>query len=372
MTTTRHLTYRPLGGFLAAASVTLLSGCGVGLESVPLPAGGPGEHTITVNAVFANALNLPTKAKVKLNGADIGEVSSITARDFTAFVQMRVDSDVPLFLGSTAQLRSATPLGDIFVAINPNPNQAPTATRLHDGDTIPLASTSTAATIEEVLSSGAVLVNGGSIRQLVTIVNGTGKAVGGKGANIATLLQQSNDILSHLNSRSQELQTALRTTSELATTLTARQNTINEALVAASPAVAAVTENTTKITDLTDAVGRITGQLSRFPSLQGTDTRSLVADMNRISDAFTQVGTDPNATMVPLNQLIPIFLRSAHSTATTANANLVQLAFGNHPDKNYPGDPASHGPDGTDYHSMVGSLRYEWNLLLDKIYGPNR
>ena len=33
-------------------------------------------------------------------------------------------------------------------------------------------------------------------------------------------------------------------------------------------------------------------------------------------------------------------------------------------------DYTMHGPDGTDWHAMVGSMRYEWNLLLGKIYGP--
>jgi hypothetical protein len=39
---------------------------------------------------------------------------------------------------------------------------------------------------------------------------------------------------------------------------------------------------------------------------------------------------------------------------------------------NYPGDPEFHGPDGTDYHAMIGSLRYQWNLLLNKAFGPGR
>jgi hypothetical protein len=61
-----------------------------------------------------------------------------------------------------------------------------------------------------------------------------------------------------------------------------------------------------------------------------------------------------------------------HSSASVQTGEFTRIALGNHPDMNYPGDPASHGPDGTDWHSLIGSLRYEWNLLVDKIYGPKR
>jgi len=54
----------------------------------------------------------------------------------------------------------------------------------------------------------------------------------------------------------------------------------------------------------------------------------------------------------------------------SAAALCASVALGSLPDKNWPGDPAFHGPDGTDWHAMVGSLRYQWNLLLSKVYGP--
>ena len=67
-------------------------------------------------------------------------------------------------------------------------------------------------------------------------------------------------------------------------------------------------------------------------------------------------------------------IRSAEPTtpALHGTADLAKLSLVPWPDKNYPGDPEFHWPDGTDWHLMVGSLRYEWNLLLDKIYGAQR
>jgi len=150
----------------AIAAAALLAGCGLNLESVALPAPGGGGSFYTLNAVFSDALNLPTKAKVRLYGAQIGEVSEIRAQDFTAHIAMHVRSDVPLYEGSTAELRAATPLGDVFVQIRPDPNRGEDAELLRDGATLPLEATANAPTIEELLGSMALLVNGGTVRYL--------------------------------------------------------------------------------------------------------------------------------------------------------------------------------------------------------------
>jgi ABC-type transporter Mla subunit MlaD len=60
---------------LAAAVSLTTAGCGAtnGLASLPLPKPGLSSGAgYTINAVFANALNLPAFAKVRLAGADIG------------------------------------------------------------------------------------------------------------------------------------------------------------------------------------------------------------------------------------------------------------------------------------------------------------
>ncbi|MDT5079589.1 MAG: phospholipid/cholesterol/gamma-HCH transport system substrate-binding protein [Mycobacterium sp.] len=356
---------------VAAGLTVLVAGCATGLESLPLPApDGAGGDRISLTAVFSNALNLPAKAKVKLNGADIGDVDSIRAQDFAAYVTMRINPGVPLRAGATAELRSATPLGDVFVAIKPNPQAAADAPLLRDGDTIAMNSTSAAATIEDVLSSATLLINGGAIRRLVTIVNGAGSAVGGRGEKLAALLQHSNTLISRLNARSAQIDGALRSTSDLAAALSARQDTLNEAIAAAGPGITAIHDNTGQLADLVDAVARVTSQLNRFPSMKGTDTRSLIADLNRLSATFNDISLDPALQLNRFNWLNELWISAAKGPNLAAVGDIAQLALGSLPDMNWPGDPAFHGPDGTDWHAMIGSLRYEWNLLLGKIYGP--
>ncbi len=352
--------------------VTLLAGCGLDLSALPLPAPTGRGSSYRLTVVFSNALNLPAKAKVRLLGADVGEVESIDAQDFTARVRARIHADVPLYVGATAELRQATPLGDVFLQIRPGPDQGATAARLRDGDTIGLTSTSAAPTVEDLLTSMALLVNGGSARHLMAIANGAGRAVGGRGEKVRLLLDESKTLLSRLTARSAQLDTALRRTSELAATVSARRPTIDASLVAGAPALAVIADNTTRIADLADGMARITRQPPRFPSIQGTDTRSTVADLNALAGSFNDIAIDPNLSLYPFNRLIGVLMHSFNSPALHVDAQIAKLALAPWPDLNYPGDPGFHWSDGTDWHLMIGSIRYEWNLLLDKIYGSQR
>lgn len=361
---------RLVRGSVTAVLVALLAGCSTGLADMPLPTPGRVGDGITVTAAFTNVMNLPTKAKVKLNGADIGEVESIGAENFNAYVTMRIDAGVALYTDATAELRSATPLGDIFVAIRQDPRPTSEYRRLQNGDAIPVESTTSAATVEDVLSSAALLVNGGAIRRLVTVVNGAGDAIGGRGLKVADLLHSSNILISRLNARSAEIDEALRSTSDLAATLAARRTTIDNSISAAAPAFAVIDENSAQLVDLTDQLARITNQLNRFPSMKGTDARSMIADLNTLAAQFNKISTDPWTNLNTWIRVIALLNKVASGPNIHVVADVSQLAIGALPDMNYPGDPMFHGADGTDWHAMVGSLRYSWNLLLSNIYGP--
>ncbi|MGB8406112.1 MAG: MlaD family protein [Mycobacterium sp.] len=354
----------------AGALAVLLAGCGIGLDSVPLPSPGAGGPTYHLTAVFSNALNLPAKAKVRLFGADIGEVTTIHAKNFTARVVLQIKSDVALRAGSSVELRSATPLGDVFVQVRPSADRQ--ARMLHDGDEIPLGSTAAAPTVEELLNSLALLVNGGAVRALTTDINGAGRAVGGRGQKLAELISETTTFLSRMTTRSQQLDATLRSTARMAAEMAAHRDTLDAALSSGAPALTTIAENTTRVADEVDTIARITLQLSRFPSLQATDTRSSVADLNRLSAVFNDISVDPNLSLTAFNQLLAILIKSTNSTSAHALLEVAQLALVPLPDKNYPGDNGFHGPDGTDWHAMIGGLRYEWNTLLSKIYGPNR
>lgn len=360
----------------AAATAALVavtgSGCATsGLGSLPLPAPGVGSGGYVINAVFANALNLPGLAKVKLAGADIGQLESMVARNYTAVTALRIMDGARIPVGSRAELRSATPLGDVFVAIQQPVPLDPNAPMLKNGDTIGLESTTAAATVESVLSSAALLVNGGAVRNFTNIVNGAGKATGDQGRAFGNLISQTNDLLAKLNARSGEIEMALAETTGLADQLDAKSQAITALLQAATPATDTLAENTNRLADVVEQVGGTTRALARFPSIAGTDDsgHSFIKDANAIAGSWNDVATDPNINLAALNRLMAPIIKSTPSSAISVSVSIDRLVWGSMPDAGFKGDPVFHGPKRYDWAKLAGSIKYMLWRLQERVVG---
>lgn len=354
-----------------AAAVLGTTACSVGLERLPLPEPGVGGESYLLHAAFENALNLPTKAKVKLAGADVGEVASMRVEEYSAIVTMRIADDVAVPAGTAAELRSATPLGDVFVSLQP-PSDTADGAVLAPGDTIPLPATAAAATIEEVLSTASVLVNGGVFRNLTKIVDGLGEAVGGRGDRLAALVDESTRLAGLITARSAEIEESMIRTDGLIATLTERRETIDEVMLAARPALDVVAADTSRILDVVAQVDRIGRQVGRFPSVQGTDTRSTLADLDRIAEQLNAAATHPEADLDAVNRLLAPIMRVTNSTSANVDADLEQLVLGALPSPGHSGDPGSRLPDETDRQAFVGTLTYTLMRLQKRLDGEGR
>ncbi|MFV8053960.1 MCE family protein [Mycobacterium sp. 48b] len=363
--------HRRIAGVAMVACLTV-SGCGTdGLASLPLPAPGVGSGGYRVTAIFSNALNLPANAKVKLAGADIGQMESMVARNYTAVTTLRIMDGVRIPQGSTAELRSATPLGDVFVAIKPPMPADPAAPLLADGDTIGLKSTTAAATVESVLSSAAILVNGGAVRNFTNIINGLGKATGEQGQAFGNLINKTNQTLGTLNARSGQISTAISETSALVAQIESKNDTISEVMAQARPATDTLAAHTDQIADLVQQVGDVSNQLRKFPSIAGTDTsgRSVIADANTVASAWNDVALAPDASLYALNRLMPPFVKATTSNAIAVNASIDRLVLGEIPDIGFAGDPGFHGPKWHNWHQLVGAFRYTMFKLQERVVG---
>ena len=356
----------------AAAAAMVTTGCAVGLGDLPLPAPGMGAGGgYVITAVFANALNLPAEANVKLSGADVGQLKSLVAKNYTAVAQLQIMNGVQIPADSTVELRSATPLGDVFVAINPPTPPKAGAPLLKDGDTIGLDSTAAAATVEAVMSSAAIAVNGGTVRNLTNLLNGAGKATGDQGEAFGNLINLSDEVLGKLNARSGDIEAALTETSALANRLDENNPALTEILEAIGPASDVLAANTNQITDVVVQLGATTRQLGRFPSIAGTDDsgRSVIADMNTLSRAWNDVAQSPDTSLAALNRLLPVMVKATTGTAVPLTVNIDRLVLGSIPDIGFKGDPAFHGPKRGDLAEMAGSVKYVLWRLQERVVG---
>lgn len=375
MTAARRKSARALVAIVVATTV-VGSGCATnGLASLPLPAPGLGSAGYRLTAIFANALNLPMNAKVKLAGADVGLVESMVARNYTAVTTLRIGDGVRLPQGSTAELRTATPLGDVFVALQPPPATSPNAAMLHDGDTIGLGSTAASATVESLLSSAAVLVNGGAVRNFTNIINGFGKATGDRGQALGDLIRKSNRLIGTLDSRTGQISSAMTEMSRLADQLDAKEQTITDLMAGAGPGTEILAANTAELSDLTVQAGDTARLLEKFPSIGGTDTsgRSVIRDLNTLAGTFNDIAVSPDTSWLPLNRLLPPMIKSTSGFAVAGRGSVDRLVLGSIPDIGFPGDIGLHGPHRYNWNQFIGSLKYTLWRLQERVVGrgPN-
>ncbi len=151
----------------------LLAGCAVDPSRIPVPGTGVGGNTYPIEIEFANAMNLPARAKVLANGAQVGIVTETTVvQDANrGFVTVHVDvaDGVQLPTSTRAELRQDTILGDIHVSLLTPPDGF--GKLLGPGGVIPLAQTKPPVQIEDAMAAIATFIQGGAITKLQDIVN---------------------------------------------------------------------------------------------------------------------------------------------------------------------------------------------------------
>lgn len=228
----------------AIAGAVMLSGCGVTAADLPLPGNTVSGDTYLVSAAFDDALNLPIGASVKINGVAIGKVRKVESRDFRAYVEMELMKDHRVHTDTNARLRASTPLGELFVELDDMGAGAPLA----KGDV--LNATSTAPSIEDTMAATSLLLNGGNLGQLRSIVNEVNMAFDGRDENARNLLTELTITTSSLGESSGDINRMLDALASLSETLNKRETTINSALEELPKTAKVLRDNTDELTKL--------------------------------------------------------------------------------------------------------------------------
>ncbi|GAB3135646.1 MlaD family protein [Tsukamurella serpentis] len=155
---------------LIVIGVLLLAVVGVrGASPATLPAPASFASGWQLRVEFANALNLPDQAQVRLDGRIVGTLDSVRLDADRAVATVTVTEPATIAADTTAELRQDTLLGDVYIALT----SAPTSTRgpLRDGGVIPLSQTRPPDQIEDLMVSLSGFLGSGGVAQLGNTVN---------------------------------------------------------------------------------------------------------------------------------------------------------------------------------------------------------
>ncbi|HEX6353738.1 MCE family protein [Actinophytocola sp.] len=238
--------------------VLLLTGCSTGGFSgayeLPLPGGADlGDHPYRVVAHFGDVLDLVPHAGVKVHDVAVGRVDSIElAKDnTTAVVTMLVNGDVHLPANASAELRQSSLLGEKFVELQ-TPD-TPEGT-LADGAVIPLERTNRNPEIEEVLGALSLLLNGGGINQLSTIVTEVNAALAGNEPELRATLSNIDTVVRTLDGEKNNITKAIDALGRLSANLAAQTDDIKVVLDRLGPGLAVVNEQRDQLVTMLSAL----------------------------------------------------------------------------------------------------------------------
>ncbi len=257
---------RAAGVLLAALVIGLTAACSLDPTRLPVPGAYTPHHTYRIKIQFSSVLNLPARAKVDSGGVQIGVLDHVQLDGTTAVAYVDMSGETKFPSNTRAELRQATPLGDIYIALLPPEDRADhkSGALLRDGDTIPLRNTAPADNVEDVLRSVSNLVAGGAVGTLQDTVVNANKAFPKDPAELKRIQQTIGGVLNDLAANQDTIDGILSSMENITTTLAANTEVFNRLVTEGPPkleGLSAVTVAILRVVADSKDVGELGGQI---------------------------------------------------------------------------------------------------------------
>jgi virulence factor Mce-like protein len=279
---------RTTGLLVGLVSATLvLSGCGI--YDAPLP-GGPdtGDNPIKLTVMFRDVLDLVPQSTVKVNDVTVGKVKKVELKGYTAKVTVEVPGDINLPDNARAEIRQTSLLGEKFIQLEA-PSE-PGSGKLSNNDTIGLDRTGRNPEVEEVLGALSLLLNGGGVGQLKTIVSELNNTFEGRESEVRSVLDQIRSFMGQLDQNKASIVTALENTNRLAAELKKQDGTIKSALDNIPATLRSVNRQRSDLVKLLQALDRLSGVGVRVIKASKESTINSLRQLAPVLDGFAKAG----------------------------------------------------------------------------------
>jgi phospholipid/cholesterol/gamma-HCH transport system substrate-binding protein len=278
---------------LAAVAISLTAACSLDPTRLPVPGAYTPHQSYRIKIQFASVLNLPARAKVDSGGVQIGVLDHVQLDGTTAVAYVDISGDSRLAGNTRAELRQATPLGDIYIALVPPEDRSGAV--LRDGDTIPLRNTAPADNVEDLLRSVSNLVSGGAIGTLQNTVVNVNKAFPKDPAELTRIQQTIGGVLNDLAANQDTLDGILSSMENISTNLAANTGVFNRLVTEGPPKLEGLAA-------ITVAILNVVGDSKDIGNLGGELIDPITGDMMQILSYITpMIGTLATAdTTIPV------------------------------------------------------------------------
>ncbi len=218
---------------LAALAISLTAACSLDPTRLPVPGAYSPQHAYRIKIQFASVLNLPARAKVDSGGVQIGVLDHVQLDGTTAVAYVDISGDTKLAGNTRAELRQATPLGDIYIALVPPEDRS--RVLLRNGDTIPVRNTAPADNVEDLLRSVSNLVSGGAIGTLQSTVVNLNKAFPKEPGELTRIQRTIGGVLNDLRANQDTMDGILSSMENITDNLAANTGVFNRLVTEGPP-----------------------------------------------------------------------------------------------------------------------------------------
>lgn len=249
-----------------------------------------------VKVVVPDALNLPDGAPVRIGGVSIGRVHSVKADNYEAIVSLRINDDTLLTDAAMARLRYTTALGEMYVQIEPSEQGTP----LTDGQMLARNQAETAPSVEDALASASLLINGGGLGSIQTIVTELNTALEGRIPATHSLINRLDTFLSTVSNSEREIDRILKALAASSITLNQRESTINNALTEIRPAAKILADNTDELVALLKQANKLGRTAKRIVDTNRDDITVIVKELGPV---LAEVNNNSSAVLGALDAI---------------------------------------------------------------------
>jgi phospholipid/cholesterol/gamma-HCH transport system substrate-binding protein len=275
---------------VAATVATLTAGCGFhGIYSVPLPGGeGTSGSKYHVTVQLADALDLVPRSSVKVNGASVGTVDSVQLdASHHAVVVCAIQRKVHLPANAIARVEQTSLLGEKFIEIEPPSGVAPRG-QLRDGGLIPLARTDTSATVEDVLGSLSMLLNGGGLAQVHTISRELNRAFEGREGALRDTLVKLQTFVGGLDAQKAQIIHVMQGLNNLAGTVKAQESALTNAVDQMPAALGVLADSKKQLVQMLQSLQHLGDVAVRIENSAGDD---MIANLRNLQPTLAQLAS---------------------------------------------------------------------------------
>ena len=285
------MTRRPMRAgcaLLVAVALSLTPSCSLDPTRLPVPGAYSPHRSYRIKIQFSSVLNLPARAKVDSGGVQIGVLDHVQLDGTTAVAYVDIAGDSKLADNTRAELRQATPLGDIYIALVPPEDRAGDLSGdgskpvLRDGDTIPLRNTAPADNVEDLLRSVSNLVSGGAIGTLQNTVVNVNKAFPKDPAELTRIQRTLGGVLNDLAANQDTIDGILSSMENITTNLAANTGVFNRLITEGPPKLDGLSA-------ITVAILNVVGDSKDIGGLGGEILNPITGDVMQMLSYITPI-----------------------------------------------------------------------------------